>query len=85
MAYQGRKYSCKKRKKRKNREKGEKWAKGLTMARFLFKLRNTLCFLIELRSAISVGSSRAYSTMLATYLALPCWKSLIKASKRSFI
>ena len=55
------------------------------MARFLFKLRNTSCFLIELRSAISVGSSRACSTMLATYPALPCWNSLIEASERSSV
>ena len=49
------------------------------MARFLFKLRNILCFFIDLRLAMSVGSSRDYSMTLATYPALPCWKSLIKA------
>ena len=42
------------------------------MASSLFKLRNTSWFLIDLRLAISVGSSRAYSMALATYPALPC-------------
>ena len=50
------------------------------MARSLFKLRNISCFLIDLRLAMSVGSSRAYSTALAMYPALPYQKSLIEAS-----
>ena len=57
-----------------------KIVKGLAIARSLFKLRNTSCFLIDLRSAMSTGSSKACSTALATYLALPCWKSLMEAS-----
>ena len=48
------------------------------MAKSLFKLRNTSCFFINLRSAMSVGSSRDYFIALATYPALPCWKSLIE-------
>ena len=51
------------------------------MARSLFKLRNTSYFLMDLRLAISVGSSKACSTALATYSALLCWKSLIEASR----
>ena len=50
------------------------------MARSLFKLRNTSCFLIDLRLAISVGSSKDCSTTLAMYPTFPCWKSLIEAS-----
>ena len=62
-------------------DKGKmKVVSGLTKARSLFKLRNTSCFLIDLRSAISPTSNKACSTLLATYLALPCWKSLIDAS-----
>ena len=51
----------------------------LTKARFLFKLRNTSWFLMPLRSTISAGSNRACSMALATYLAFPCWKSLMEA------
>ena len=49
-----------------------KLVKRLTIARSLFKLRNTSCFLIDLRTAMSAGSSKAYSTTLATYPAFPC-------------
>ena len=40
---------------------------GLTIARSLFRLRNISCFLIDLRSAMSEGSNRAFSTALAMY------------------
>ena len=53
---------------------------GLTKARSLFRLRNTSCFLIDLRLAISLGSSKACSMASATYPALPYWKSLMDAS-----
>ena len=46
--------------------------KVLTMARSLFRLRNILCFLMDLRSAMLWGSNRDCSTAWATYLALPC-------------
>ena len=39
---------------------------GLTIARSLFRSRNTLCFLMDLKSAISLGSNRACSIELAT-------------------
>lgn len=42
-------------------------------------LRNTLCFFIALKSAISPGSNRDCSTVSAMYPALPCWKSCIEA------
>ena len=62
-------------------DKGKmKVVSGLTKARSLFRLRNTSCFLIDLKSTISPTSNKACSTLLATYLALPCWKSLIDAS-----
>ena len=54
----------------------------LTKARFLFKVRNTSCFLIDRRSAKSPGSSRAYSTVSAMYLTFPYWKSLIEELAR---
>lgn len=57
-----------------------KLIKRLTIARSLFKLRNTSCFLINRRSTISVGSSKAYSTVLATYPSFPYWKSLMDKS-----
>ena len=50
------------------------------MARSFFKPRNTLCFLMDLRSAMSLSSSKDCSTTLATYPALPYWKSQIEAS-----
>ena len=57
-----------------------KLVKRLTIARSLFKLRNTSCFLIDLGTAMSVGSSKACSMTLATYPAFPCWKSLMEVS-----
>ena len=60
------KFKKKKKKKRKKKE-----TKGLTMARSFFKLRNTSCFLVDLRSAMSVGSSRDCSTIIAMYPTLP--------------
>lgn len=41
------------------------------MARSLFKPRKTSYFLMDLRTAISIGSSRGCFTALATYLAVP--------------
>ena len=52
---------------------------GLTKVRSLFKLRNTSCFLIDLRSAISSRSNKACSMPSATYPTLPYWKSLMDA------
>ena len=52
----------------------------LTSSRSLFKVRNTLCFFMVLRSAMSLGNKRGCSRALATYPALPCWKSLIEES-----
>ena len=49
-----------------------KLVKRLTIARSLFKLRNTSCFLIDLKSAISTRSNKAYSMTLDTYPAFPC-------------
>ena len=37
----------------------------LTRAKFFFKLRNTLYFLIDLRSAMSPSNGSAYSTVSA--------------------
>ena len=50
-----------------------------TIARSLFKPRKTSCFLMDLRSTISLGSSRGCSMTLATYPAVPLWKSRMKA------
>ena len=47
------------------------------MTRSLFKLRNTFCFFMVLKSTMSSGSNRACSTTSATYPSLPFWKSLI--------
>ena len=47
------------------------------MARSLFKLINTLCFFMVLKSTMFSGSNKACSTGSTTYLALPFWKSLI--------
>ena len=49
--------------KEKNRERvvGE----GLTISRSFFRPRNTSCFLVDLRSVMSEGSSSAYSTASA--------------------
>ena len=49
------------------------------MVKSLFKLRNGSCFLINLRSATSMGNSKDCSTVLATYPALSYSKSLIEA------
>lgn len=51
-------------KKEKNRERvvGE----GLTISRSFFRPRNTSCFLVDLRSVMSEGSSSAYSTASAS-------------------
>ena len=51
-------------KKEKNRERvvGE----GLTILRSFFRPRNTSCFLVDLRSVMSEGSSSAYSTASAS-------------------
>ena len=53
----------------------------LTRARSLFKLRNASCFLIDLRSTMSLSSNKARSTASATHPAFPYWKSLIEASE----
>ena len=37
------------------------------MAKSLFRPRKTSCFLMDLRSAMSIGSSRVCSTALAVY------------------
>ena len=52
----------------------------LTKAKPLFKLRKTLCFLINLRLAMSPGSNKACSMASAIYPTIACWKSLIEAS-----
>ena len=49
-------------KEKKERVLGE----GLTIVRSLFKPKNTSCFLIDLRSAMSEGSSSACSIASAT-------------------
>ena len=59
--------------KRRERERErERAVRELTRARSLYKLRNTSCFLINLRSAMSFGTNRAYSTASDTYLAFTC-------------
>ena len=50
------------------------------MVRSFFKPRNTLCFLMDLRLAMSLSSNKDCSTTLATYPALPCWKSQMEVS-----
>ena len=50
------------------------------MARSLFRLRNTSCFLMDMRSTMSLGSNRDCFTTWAMYPALPCWKSHMEAS-----
>ena len=52
--------------------------KILTNTRSLFKLKNTSCFFMVLKSAMSPGSNRACSTASAMYPSLPCWKSFIE-------
>ena len=49
-----------------SKKKGGGGVKGLTMARSLFKPRNTSCFLMDLRLAESLDSKRACSIALAT-------------------
>ena len=66
-------------KKKKKRNKEREFRKP-TRARSFFKLRNTLCFLIDRRSAMSFGNSRTCSTASAMYPTFPCWKFLIEAS-----
>ena len=50
------------------------------MARSFFKPKKTSCFLIDLRSAISLDSNKGCSTALAIYLTVPPQKSLVEAS-----
>jgi len=50
------------------------------MARSFFRPRNTSCFLMDMRSTMSLGSNRDYFTIWAMYPALPCWKSQMEAS-----
>ena len=52
------------------------------MARSLFKLRKTSCCLMDLRSAMSLGSNKDCSTASTTYPAVPRWKSRMEASLR---
>ena len=60
-------------KKRRERERErERAVRELTRVRSLFKLRNTSCFLIDLRSVMSSSSNKVYSTASITYPALPC-------------
>ena len=66
-------------KKKKKRNK-EREVRKPTRARSFFKLRNTLCFLIDRRSAMSFGNSKDCSTASAMYPTFPCWKFLIEAS-----
>ena len=49
------------------------------MPKYLLRLRKTSCFLIDLSSTISVGSSKAFSKAEATWHPLPPWKSLMDA------
>lgn len=56
----------------------KKLVSRLTRARSLFKLRNTSCFLINLKSAISLGSRKACYMASAMYPAFPCWNSLME-------
>ena len=58
----------------------KKKKKKITLARSLFKPRKTSYFLMDLRLAISLGSNRGCSTALATYLAVPLWKSRMDTS-----
>ena len=48
------------------------------MARSLFKLRKTLCCLMDLRSIMSLGSNRDWSIALVTYPTVPYWKYRIE-------
>ena len=54
--------------------------KALTRGISLFKVRNTTCFFMDLRSAMSPGNRRVCSKALAAYPAFLCWKSYIEAS-----
>ena len=49
----------------------------------LFSLRKISYYLIDLRSAMSLGSSRGYSIAFAMYPTVPRWKSQMEASLRS--
>ena len=71
----GKRSTIKKKKKKESREE-----KRLTMARSLFKPRKTLCCLMDLRSIMSLGSNRDWSTALVTYPTVPCEKSRIEVS-----
>ena len=62
---------------KKKRRENEK----LTNARSLFRVRNTSCFFMVLKLAMSSGSSSGCSRALATYPAFPFWKSLIEESR----
>ena len=53
-------------KKRKKEKKKKKVIEGLTTSRSLFRLRKTLCSLMDPRSAMSLGSSSACSTASVT-------------------
>ena len=68
----------KKEKKKKRREKEK-----LTNARSLFRVRNTSCSFMVLKSAMLSGSSSGCSRALATYPAFLFWKSLIEESRRN--
>ena len=49
----------------------------LTIARSLFRLRNTSCFFMVLNLTMSSGNSKSCSTTSAMYLAFPFKNSLI--------
>ena len=50
------------------------------MAKSFFNPRKTLCCLIDLRSTMSLGRSKDYFTVSATYPVVPRWKSRMEAS-----
>ena len=64
------------------KKKRKKRKKRLTMARSLFRPRKTLCCLMDLRSAMSLGSNRDCTTTSTTYPVVLYWKSRIEVSLR---
>ena len=53
-------------KKKKRKEKKRELIEGLTITRSLLRLRKTSCLLLDLRLAISLGSSNVCSIASAT-------------------
>ena len=76
------KYGLKKKKKKKRERERKEERKRLTMARSLFRPRKTLCCLMDLRSAMSLGSNRDCTTTSTTYPVVLYTKSRMEVSLR---